>query len=208
MPAGGGRAGRRRRLTRYVLNTRPLLNFTYTGRVVLLERLLGKPIYVPAEVQRQWKAAHSALERKLRRLPAHRRDPLDVRLLDNLNRARGRFRGNPFRVVHLYAEEVERAEELREAHELIDPGEADVLALCLHRGPDWVAVLDDRPAHDLALELGIPTVGTIELLMEAVKRGLLSLNDGEHLLEEMRASWRRAPRGKLEEYISGRRAVW
>ncbi len=194
---------------RHALDTRPLLNFTYTDRVDLLERLLGKPIHIPAAVHEQWKAARSALEGKLRELPAHRRDPLDVRLLDNLNRARGRFRGTPFRVVPLYdPEEAERAEELREEHPDIDPGEADVLALCLHRGPGWVAVLDDRPAHDLALTLGIPTMGTIELLMEAVKRGLLSLNDGEHLLEEMRTSWPRAPQGRLQGYISGERAVW
>jgi len=110
--------------------------------------------------------------------------------------------------VHLYAEEAARAEELREEHWAVDPGEADVLALCLHRGPGWAAVLDDRPAHELALELGVPTLGTIELLMEAVQRGLLSLNDGERLLEEMRASWPRAPQGKLEEYISGKTEVW
>ncbi len=197
-------AGRRR----YVLDTRPLLNFTYTDRVELLEWLLGKPIYVPAAVHEEWRKARAALQRELRELPARRQDPVRVRMLGNLDRARGRFCGNPFQVVHLHGEEAERAVELYEGHRYIDPGEADVLALCLHRRPKWVGVLDDRPAHEFALTLQIPTVGTIELLLEAVKQGLLSLNDGEHLLDEMRMNWPRAPRGRLVEYVSGRRRTW
>jgi predicted nucleic acid-binding protein len=122
-----------------------------------------------------------------------------VQLLAHLDQARGRFRGNPFRVVRLQGEELELAEELQERHWLsIDTGEADVLALCIQRGPGWIAVLDDRPAHDLALMLGIPTMGTIEVLLEAIRQNLLSLNQGEYLLDEMKASWPRAPRGKLQ----------
>jgi predicted nucleic acid-binding protein len=193
----------------YVLNTRPLLNFTYTDRVDLLERLLEKPIYVPAEVHEEWQRARLALERKLRDLPAHRHDPLDVQLLAHLDQARGRFRGNPFRVVRLQGEELELADELQERQWLsIDPGEADVLALCIQRGPGWMAVLDDRPAHDFAVANNIPTVGTIELLLEAVKQDLLSLSQGEHLLGEMRLSWPRAPGGKLKDHSSGHRSIW
>lgn len=198
------RVGRRR----YVLDTRPLLNFIYTDQVKLLERLLGKPIYVPAMVHEEWKKARAALQQELRRLPIRRQDPVQVRMLGNLDRARRRFHGNPFQVVHLHGEEMEQAMELYEGHKDIHPGEADVLALCLHRGPGWIAVLDDRPAHELALTLQIPTVGTIELLLKAVKQGLLSLNDGEHLLNEMRMNWPRAPRGRLAEYVSGRRQAW
>ena len=193
---------------KHVFNTRPLLNFTNTDRIGLLEELLGKPIYVPDEVHRQWKGARSRLEEELQAVPPDRRDPFEVQRLDRLQRAARRFRGNPFRVVKLLGEERDLTLELERDHYWIHPGEADVLALCLHRGPGWTAVLDDRPAHDLALELGVPTVGTIELLLEAVRQELLSLTDGEHVLDEMRASWPRAPGGRLQEYLSGKRAVW
>jgi len=192
----------------YVLNTRPLLNFTYTDCVDLLKRLLGRPIFVPAEVYEEWKKARSALKRKLRDLPARCHGPLDVRLLTNLNGAQKCFSGSPFRVEWLEREELELAEELRERHWDIDAGEADVLALCMKRELSWVAVLDDRPAHELALALGVPTMGTIDLLIEAVRQNLLSPNDGEYLLEKMKESWPRAPRGKLSEYLKGLRSIW
>jgi predicted nucleic acid-binding protein len=193
---------------KYVLNTRPLLNFTYTDQIALLEKLLGKRIYVPAEVHRQWKGARSGLERKLRDVPPHRHDPFEVQKLNRLHRAGGRFRGNPFRLLRLPEEERDLASELERDHLWIHPGEADVLALCLKRGLGWAAVLDDRQAHDFAVANGIPTMGTLELLIQAVQERLLSLNDGEDLLDEMRMNWPRAPGGKLSDYLKGRRAVW
>jgi predicted nucleic acid-binding protein len=193
---------------KYVLNTRPLLNFTYTGRIALLEGLLGKPICVPAEVYKQWKRARSRLERKLRGVPPHRHDPFEVQKLDRLQRAGRQFQGNPFRVLRLYEEERDLAHELERDHLWIHPGEADVLAVCMKRGQGWAAVFDDRQAHDFAVDESIHTVGTIELLLQAIRGELLSLNDGEHLLDEMRLSWPRAPRGKLSDYLKGRRAIW
>lgn len=199
-PAGAGRS--------YVLDTRPLLNFAYTDHISLLEVLLGKPLYVPAQVHREFIGARSALERKLRQFPPYRHDPIDLQLVANLQVAGRQFRGNPFRVLKLQGEERDLALELERDHRWIDPGEAEVLAICLQRGRDWVAILDDRPAHEFAVAQGVPTLGTIELLIRSVEQGILILKDGEHLLDEMLQSWPRAPRGRLEDYLSGRRAVW
>ncbi len=191
---------------KYVLNTRPLLNFTYTDQIDLLEKLLGKPIYIPAQVYEDWKKARSRLDRTLREIPTTRRDPLDARLFAHLQQARRRFRSNPFRVLRLYEEERDLALEYERDYVGIDPGESEVLAICQKRG--WTAVLDDRPAHEFAVAQGIATLGTLEVLIEMVQQGLLLLNEGEHLLGEMRQSWPRAPGGRLNDYLSGRRHVW
>jgi len=147
-PVGAGRS--------YVLDTRPLLNLAYTDRISLVEILLGKSLYLPVKVHREFIGARSTLERKLRQLPSDRHDPVDLQLAANLQVARRKFRGNPFRVLRLYGEERDRALELERDHRWIEPGEAEVLAICLQRGPDWVAILDDRPAHEFAVARAFP----------------------------------------------------
>ena len=189
----------------YVLDTRPLLNFVYTDALAVLEELLGKPLYVPAAVHGQFGRAESALRRRLEQLPEHQREPFDVQVLIRLQAARGRFRGNPFRIVRLHNAKRDLAIRL-EREPGVDPGESEVLALSLSRG--WVAILDDRLAHDFAASQGIETLGTLDLLVQAVRHGILPLDDGERLLEEMRLGWQRAPRGNLRDYLNGRRAIW
>jgi len=54
----------------------------------------------------------------------------------------------------------------------LDPGEAAVLDLALAL-PSPLAVLDERIARRAAKVLGVPCVGTIGILVEAKKRGLL-----------------------------------
>ena len=51
-------------------------------------------------------------------------------------------------------------------------GEAAVLALALER-PGAIALLDDRPARKLASVRGIPVVGTLGILIQAKKRGII-----------------------------------
>jgi len=189
----------------YALDTRPLLNFVYTDALAVLEKLLGKPLYVPAGVHEQFGRAESTLRHRLEQLPERQRDPFDVLVLERLQAARSRFRGNPFRIVRLYDAERDLAIRL-EQEPGVDPGESEVLALSLSR--DWVAVLDDRLAHDFAVSQGIETLGTLDLLVQAVQQGILNLKDGERLLDEMRLRWQRAPRGRLRDYVNGRRSIW
>lgn len=193
----------------YVLNTRPLLNFGYLGRVDLLEGLLGHPILVPSEVLNEVQKARTALDKDLSDLPQPRRPPSDVNRLYHLEQALGRFSGDPFREAQLGPEEQDLAHELEETHRLeIDPGEAEILAICQLRGADHVAIMDDRPAHELAVDWDIPTYGTIELLIEMVQAGLLDVPEGETLLDQMREYWPRGPVGSLRDFFDDQRSAW
>lgn len=66
---------------------------------------------------------------------------------------------------------------------LVDPGEAEVLALAQEAHADRV-VLDDLDARRLARQLGLTMVGTIGILLAAKLRGdIPSLHDEIHRLE-------------------------
>jgi len=192
----------------WVLDTRPLLNFTATGSIRLLQTLLGTPIGVPAEVHREWKQTVAAAEGRLRSTPVSRHDPADVRMLTAFQNTTHCFDGNPFCVVHLYDTERNLAIELERDQQAIHPGEAAALAMCIHRGAEWAVVLDDRPAHAFALQQGIHTVGTLDLLVRGVRAGHLELDASEALFSEIQRGWRRAPRGRLAEYVAGDQLIW
>lgn len=192
----------------WVLDTRPLLNFTATGSVRLLQTLLGTPIWVPAEVHREWEQAVSATERDLGTTPPSRHNPAAVRALNSLQDSTHCFDGNTFRIIHLYGMERDLAIELERDQQGIHPGEAAALAVCICRGRTWAVMLDDRPARAFALQHGINTFGTLELLARGVREGHLDLDAGEVLFAEMQYSWPRAPHGRLAEYVAGGRPIW
>jgi predicted nucleic acid-binding protein len=54
----------------------------------------------------------------------------------------------------------------------LDPGEIEVIALALELSANMV-VLDDRPARRAAHELGLNAVGSVGVLLEAHRRGLI-----------------------------------
>jgi predicted nucleic acid-binding protein len=54
----------------------------------------------------------------------------------------------------------------------LDPGEIEAIALALERSASMV-VLDDRPARRAAQELGLNVVGSVSVLLEAHRRGLI-----------------------------------
>jgi len=192
----------------WVLDTRPLLNFTATGSVRLLQILLGTPIWVPAEVHREWKQTVTAAEGRLRSTPISRHHPTDVRMLAAFQNSTHCFDEDPFCVVHLYGVERDLAIELEQDQQGIHPGEAAALAVCICRGRTWAVVLDDRPARAFALQQGIHTFGTLDLIVRGVREGHLALDAGEVLFREMQYSWPRAPHGRLAEYVAGGRPIW
>lgn len=57
-------------------------------------------------------------------------------------------------------------------HAPLDAGERTAISLALEVGVRWL-VLDDYPARRLALALGLPVVGTLGILLEAKRKGLL-----------------------------------
>lgn len=67
----------------------------------------------------------------------------------------------------------------------IDAGEAEVLALARQEHADW-ALIDNEHARRAARSLGIPCKGTMGVLIEAFRNGLLTLADFELLMHEIK----------------------
>jgi predicted nucleic acid-binding protein len=68
----------------------------------------------------------------------------------------------------------------------IDLGEAEVITLAQREQADWV-LIDNAHARRAARAVGLPLKGTIGVLMEGFRRGLLTLAEFELLIEAIRA---------------------
>ena len=78
-------------------------------------------------------------------------------------------------------------------------GEAACLTLAHHRG--WAFLTDDKQARKAAKELGIIVSGTLGVLIQAVKRGLLEDASGNKLLRDMIARGYRSPHDSLRPFL-------
>ncbi|MCP3962990.1 MAG: DUF3368 domain-containing protein [bacterium] len=103
---------------------------------------------------------------------------------------------NDLTVVELTDEENKTAEELPPS---LGAGEKSCLAIAHHRGK--VIVTDDLDARKAASRLGLSTTGTVGILGLCVKNGVLSLKEGNQLLDVMIVQGYRAPVTKLEEIL-------
>lgn len=56
---------------------------------------------------------------------------------------------------------------------LIDDGEAEAIALAYEK--QWRVVLDDQHARKVAARLGVTMIGTVGILLQAKRRGLIQL---------------------------------
>lgn len=84
---------------------------------------------------------------------------------------------------------VEVSPEVLSAYEpavILDPGEREVLALA-QTLPDPLVLLDDEAARTEARRLGLRVRGTLGVLVQAFREGLLSLSQVEWLLNEIAA---------------------
>jgi predicted nucleic acid-binding protein len=54
---------------------------------------------------------------------------------------------------------------------VVDPGEAEAIALALEKG--WRLIIDDRKARRWACQLGVTVMGTIAVLIQAKRAGLV-----------------------------------
>ncbi|MCL5998232.1 MAG: DUF3368 domain-containing protein [Chloroflexi bacterium] len=68
---------------------------------------------------------------------------------------------------------VANASLLRVLRLMLDPGEAEVVALGMESGADLL-LLDDRKARNIALRLELPFAGTLDVLVAAKRAGLVS----------------------------------
>lgn len=191
----------------YVFDNRPLINFVLTGRVALLHSICDNRLCTTQSVLVQFERSAKHLG-SLFASTFSGAGECALAIRSACTSWPDHFRIDGIRIVGLPLAQAHIAFELEEEFRLaVDPGESDVFALCLQH--PWVAVLDDWPAREVALKLDIPTVGTVELLLKAVRRNLLSLADAEDVLDCMRqTSWERAPRYSLEAALHGDVPIW
>ena len=85
-------------------------------------------------------------------------------------------------------------------HEYLGAGEASCLAVAQERR--YRLATDDKDARRLARQLGLSLTGSIGILGILVKKGALSLVEGDRLLQEMVAAGYHSPAVTLEEILS------
>lgn len=66
---------------------------------------------------------------------------------------------------------------------MVDDGEAEAIALA--RGRGWRIILDDRKAREVAKQMGLSVIGTVGLLIQAKRQGIVPAL--EPLLEALEA---------------------
>jgi predicted nucleic acid-binding protein len=88
---------------------------------------------------------------------------------------------------HIFVKDVTLPTPVPEWAKPIDMGEAQVLLLALNQSADWV-VVDSAHARKAARGLGLPLKGTIGLLLEALRKCHLSLQEFELLIHTIKSS--------------------
>ncbi len=100
------------------------------------------------------------------------------------------------RVVAMTGNEVDAADALSRR---LGAGERSCLAVALQRGA--LVLTDDADARAAARRLGVPVSGTLGVPALAVRRGHLTLAEGDRLLAAMVAAGYRSPVEKLDALI-------
>lgn len=87
---------------------------------------------------------------------------------------------------HIQVREVSLPSPLPAWSQSIDLGEAEVIALAQAEPPDWV-LIDNAHARTAARQLGFSPKGTVGLLLDAFRKGHLSLDEFELLIHNIKA---------------------
>ncbi len=99
-------------------------------------------------------------------------------------------------VVEMMEDEAARASAMNRR---LGAGERSCLAVALERG--GLVLTDDADARAVAGRYGIPVSGTVGVLVLAVRRGHLTLAEGNELLLEMVVAGYRSPVGTLDSLL-------
>ncbi len=83
--------------------------------------------------------------------------------------------------------------------EMLGKGESSCLSIAISR--DLKVLTDDIDARKLAQRRGVPVSGTIGVLIEAVREGLLSIEEGNLMLSDMIEKGYFSPFETLDELI-------
>ncbi len=162
-------------------NTTVLSNFAAVGRLDLIQQLHGR-LYISNEIYEE--------------------------ILNGLEEGYD-FYGGVDAQIHPFAEEgwielvsMAGEEELRLFRSLprrLHRGEASCLAIARHRG--WAFLTDDKLARTTAREWGIVVSGTLGVLVQAVKRDLLTAETADELLQKMIARGYRSPYASIQRLL-------
>jgi uncharacterized protein len=116
--------------------------------------LLGacfEQVLLPLAVYREWRTGDAGLDQRLERLTF-------------------------FQVVA-----VDEGDLLEELRAMVDPGEAEALALARQRG--LPLLVDEKKGRTLARMMGIPVLGLVGVLLLAVRRGILDPPTAKEILD-------------------------
>ena len=164
-----------------LVNTTVLSNLAAVDQLDLLRHLLGR-IYISSEVYEE--------------------------LMNGLEEGYDFYAGidsqiHPFvedgwiRLVSMTEEDELRL--LRSLPRRLHNAEASCLAIAQHRG--WAFLTDDRLARETARAHGILVSGTLGVLVQAVRRGKLTEEQGDELLQRMIARGYRSPYNRLSSLV-------
>ncbi len=165
-------------MTERVINNTTLSNFSRVNRLDILRQLFGK-VYITYEVR----------EEVLRGIEE------GYTFLEN---AAVQIRVGIDAWLELVGFENPREEQsFREYILTLGYGEASCLTLARHRG--WLVVTDDRAARQRLRHEGHGFTGTLGVLKLAVEHALITLEEGDALLQEMIRVGYRSPYDRLED---------
>jgi predicted nucleic acid-binding protein len=88
----------------------------------------------------------------------------------------------------------------RQLMNALGAGERTCIAVVKSRG--GLFVTDDRKARQIALQMGVKVTGTLGILVVAVERKLISIDDANHLLAQMIEYGYRSPVNNLSNLFS------
>jgi predicted nucleic acid-binding protein len=191
-----------------VLDTRPLINFVGHRRVDILLNTFGSPLLVTAAVISEVEGFLRSLQASLEKVPRRSQNPTDVQLALALQDADALFLDRTLQRIELYGDARARAISMESSSWGLHSGEADTLAAAVARRIP--ALVDDRAAHVYALEQGIVTFGTLDVLIRAHGLDVLSSADAETFLEAAREQyyWTYAPVESFEYYLQTPADIW
>lgn len=161
-----------------VVNNTVLSNFSLVGRLDILRELFGK-VYVTHEVREELlrgiEEGYAFLERAEAEIKVGEDAWLELVGFDKPG----------------------EEESFREYARKLGYGEASCLALARHRG--WLVLTDDRAARKTLRQEGLEVTGTLGILKLAVESGLLTLEEGNALLQWMIRGGYHSPYEDLED---------
>ncbi len=162
-----------------IANTTIISNFAAVGRLDLLRDLLGE-VHISTEVYAEIQDGQVEGYDFYGDIESHIR-PL-----------------TPGGWLHLTS--LQNDNELRLLNQLpaaLHRGEASCLAIAAQRG--WALLTDDARARQAAWELGVTLSGTLGILIQAVRAGLISMDKANQLLGQMIQLGYRSPYNSLTE---------